>query len=294
MANKFVYTSLGITSLLLGVFITWTMLSSPTVINKDIIDAHNSTCGIVKKAGKEEYVNGTGVLLNTGYIITAAHVVDHNLNRKLDKKERKIKIRLYERYGIPYEYECDVVYFNRGLDFALLKPLEAISSKTRFSIDRPNIGDRLITIGHPKGGPLNITEGFESVSDKTLHGKASLSAYFGNSGGGIFNKNQEVVGILTNIATDRRTSWVVIFEQTKRGFKIMRAPVHYYQTIPHMTMYTRSTSIYNHLEEKNIGFTVIKPEEPFDYGLWLIYLKMTLQIAGVIACAWFFRRQILG
>lgn len=63
----------------------------------------------------------------------------------------------------------------------------------------PKIGDKVFVIGAPMGKKLTMTLGI--ISNHMKRGERELyrtdaAAFYGNSGGGVFNSDQELVGVL--------------------------------------------------------------------------------------------------
>ncbi len=141
---------------------------------------------------------GSGFLINSeGYALTNYHVV---------KSGRKITAQLYDGR----EFEVEVVGKAPMIDLALLKLKGGKGEKFPFAYlgdsDSLKVGEPVIAIGNAKGLGLTVTAGIVSAIGRAV-GTSSYSYYIqtdaainhGNSGGPLFNKYGEVVGINTAI-----------------------------------------------------------------------------------------------
>lgn len=144
---------------------------------------------------------GTGFLINAeGYALTNHHVI---------RRGGQITAQLADRREFPVK----VIGKAPFLDLALIK-LEAPKG-TRFShtylgnSDRLKVGEPVVAIGNAKGLGLTVTAGIVSARGRVL-GSGNYDNYIqtdaainqGNSGGPLFNKHGEVVGINTAILRD--------------------------------------------------------------------------------------------
>ena len=190
-----------LTTLLLTLLPT-TLLASPD-IHPPIANAYQSTCAIQSNSR----TRGTGVLLDNGYVITAAHVVDTNGNGKLDEKERLVELKFYSPK--PLEISGWVILLGdpackHRVDIAVIVPENPIYSKVSVTETPPSIGTPVFTIGHPLGEPPTITDGRISHPNKK-GGRSSIPVYSGNSGGGVFlSDSQNLVGIIVRVTVDAR------------------------------------------------------------------------------------------
>ena len=172
-------------------------------VNKVMAESYLSSVEIYDEEGK---TIGSGIIIKNGggtpmVVLTAAHVVD-------DLK--KIMV------GISYssdKKEMHISKINKTLDLALLVSNTSKNKSgpyVNFSKYAPNIGDPIWVIGNPSGESRVVTEGIISknkirisVGDKVpvLRNLYRITAdiYGGNSGGGVFNKSGELVGIVVEM-----------------------------------------------------------------------------------------------
>lgn len=99
-------------------------------------------------------------------------------------------------------YLAKVVLVNPSLDIALLAVDGDFSSLPELNLaadDSLAIGGRVSVAGYPYGMPFTVTEGSVSSPKQLMEGKyyiqTDAAVNPGNSGGPIFNENNEVVGV---------------------------------------------------------------------------------------------------
>lgn len=146
---------------------------------------------------------GSGVLVSEdGYMLTAAHVVQTAEN---------IMIEFYDGQKAP----AKVIRLVKNADIALLKlnwlPGEYPIAQLGDS-DTIGIGDQVLVIGAPYGLAHSLSVGYISgrhveanktngfVSTEFLQTDAAINQ--GNSGGPMFNRKGEIVGIVSHIMTE--------------------------------------------------------------------------------------------
>lgn len=99
-------------------------------------------------------------------------------------------------------YLARVVLVNPSLDIALLAADDDFSSLPELTLaadDSLAIGGKVCVAGYPYGMPFTVTEGSVSSPKQLMEGKyyiqTDAAVNPGNSGGPIFNENNEVVGV---------------------------------------------------------------------------------------------------
>ena len=146
---------------------------------------------------------GSGVLISAdGKILTAAHVIEG---------EQKLLIEFANDEWIP----AKLIGSSTVVDVALLQcdrvPKTAVPAKLGDS-DKSETGDDIFIVGAPYGLSYTLTVGRISARrpDQSRSGILSPVEFLqtdaavnaGNSGSPVFNKDEEVVGIVTSILTD--------------------------------------------------------------------------------------------
>ncbi|MFP5042780.1 S1C family serine protease [Parasediminibacterium sp. JCM 36343] len=139
---------------------------------------------------------GSGFLIDTkGFIVTNAHVLKGNSAIVVSNDGD--------------EFNADIVFIDGKQDLAILKikdeDFKAIKALP-YSIGKTNIdlGEEIFTLGFPKND-ITYTQGYLS-SNTGLNGDTAtyqiqMNSNPGNSGGPVFNKNGEVIGVLSSRQT---------------------------------------------------------------------------------------------
>jgi len=158
---------------------------------------------------------GTGFLIDgKGYLVTNAHVVK-NAN----------SVIIVNNKG--QEFRASIVHINAESDLAILKikdedykpfgPLPYAIRKTG-----AELGEELFTLGYPRN-EIVYSEGY--MSAKTGYKNDSITCQIGvpanpgNSGGPVFNKNGEVIGIINTRQTE--AEGVVFAVTSKNIFRVL-------------------------------------------------------------------------
>jgi serine protease Do len=154
-----------------------------------------------EKPGKV-VVRGTGFHLRDGYVITARHAAEKHeplTGTTIQKHVRLLTDDLNE-------LSADLVGDSAFMDVVIYRIAEQHRSKLRagtsFAAGDVMPGMEVFTVGYPLGwgptmafGRLGNTNAFLQTVDTRLI-QADLSACSGNSGGGLFNAQGEIVGVM--------------------------------------------------------------------------------------------------
>lgn len=201
--------------------------NSPMVIYKDVSDIQTSTdknggdvltysqvAALVKNSVVEitteynvksawyNYVTkgaGSGVIISeNGYIVTNAHVITGDTSAVADN--------IIVRLGDGTEYTATTVGYDTDADIAIIKiDASGLSPAVCGNSDNLAVGEELVVVGNPLGelggtvtnGIVSATERQISVNGVTMtliQTNAAVSP--GNSGGGMFNMQGQLVGII--------------------------------------------------------------------------------------------------
>lgn len=193
--------------------------AEPTPLSQDaVLRAQQVTVGILadtqdqrvpEKPGKV-VIRGTGFHLRDGYVITARHAADKHDLPTGTLVQKQIRILTHDLHELPADLMGDSAF----LDIVVYRVAERHRSKlpagTSFATGEVVPGTEVFTVGYPLGwgptmafGRLGNTNTFLQTVDSRLI-QADLSACSGNSGGGLFNAQGEVVGVLhAVIQTDK-------------------------------------------------------------------------------------------
>jgi S1-C subfamily serine protease len=154
-----------------------------------------------KKQNNGPVATGTGFLISgNGYVATNAHVVEG---------ANAVTVDFIDAEEIVHQYKARIVKTDSANDVAVIKidddkfvPFDGLP----YSIEsRVNIGASVFTIGFPlnsvMGTNFKVSDGIVSaktgVNDDVRYYQISVPIQPGNSGGPLFNKNGDVVGLTT-------------------------------------------------------------------------------------------------
>jgi serine protease Do len=142
---------------------------------------------------------GSGVLIRTDMVLTAAHVVAN---------AEEIMVQFLDGQAIP----AKTVRISRLADVAVIQLLKLPKNPQVATIgnsDETRIGEEIFVIGAPMGLAYSLSRGVisgrHSEDNITLEGKlleffqTDASINTGNSGGPMFNYRGEVIGIVSSI-----------------------------------------------------------------------------------------------
>ena len=171
------------------------------------VDSKIPLNGEVTSSGSAFLIDGKG------YLVTNAHVLQGSGAVVVNSKGE--------------EYNATIINIDKASDLAILKiqddefkPFASLP----YSIKKSGIdlGEELFTLGYPREsivynmGYMSAASGFKG---DTASYQISLSANPGNSGGPVFNKNGEIIGILSNRETS--AEGVVFAIKSKGIYKLV-------------------------------------------------------------------------
>ena len=144
-----------------------------------------------------ETEQGSGFIFDgaNGYILTNAHVIEN---------QRDVTVTMTNRQ----KYPATVVGYDSRSDLAVLQIHTSDLEQVRVgNSDTARIGEPVVAIGAPFGFELTVTAGILSARNRTLEGllvpflQVDAAVNPGNSGGPLFNRNGEVIGVNSRIFT---------------------------------------------------------------------------------------------
>jgi len=272
MRKKLSIALMFILGVVLGALVCVQLLSpeeEESKIHPEMREAYNATCRVQSRRSK-----GSGVLLNTGYILTARHCVDDDMDGKITPDERTVQI---EFYGDTAEVStATVTAIGSNADFALLKPEKNIRSNIPFAKEVPDIGEKICTIGLMAGETPHITSGFISTPTDSKLSKTSCYISFGNSGGGLFDDTNRVVGVVNAIRMQPVRGRLHIYIPSNGHLMSVHGSTRHMDELNCMAFYVPIDTIREELMAKNLLVLVDgPPKQPF-WGPWEVGLATTL------------------
>lgn len=171
-----------------------------------------------------EYTSrGSGVIYKLdrekgdAYVITNFHVVFDKSSIAKGGISNKIQLFLYGQEGAPYAIPATYVGGSMQNDIAVLKVQDSEVLRRSYALaatvgdsDTLSVMDSVVAIGNPEGQGISATSGIVSVDSETLvmigaDGSTTISPRVirvsaaineGNSGGGLFDSEGKLVGIV--------------------------------------------------------------------------------------------------
>ena len=146
-------------------------------------------------------VRGTGFHLRDGYIVTARHAVEkHNPSGRIIPKI--IHVLTTDLHDLVAQIVGDSAYLDVVVYRLNKNDRPLLPATVSFSTASVTAGTEVFTVGYPMGwGPTmafgrigNVNTFLQTVDTRLI--QSDLSACSGNSGGGLFNRDGEVVGIM--------------------------------------------------------------------------------------------------
>ncbi len=134
-------------------------------------------------------------VISRGLVLTAAHCIDGDEPWKVARFSNTSG-----SYGEGASYR--IVAIDEPNDFAVLQAREyVLEGGMPLAVDPPIHGQQVVVIGHPRGLEYTITEGIISHPRRQYGGKTwmqvSAPVTYGNSGGPVFTRHGEVIGIVS-------------------------------------------------------------------------------------------------
>lgn len=203
--------------------------------NQNVMIRHGDTCGsgilVTKNIGKEKY----------NFVITCSHTIDDakKVVKSIDTGILKENVVFEEVSVIKENFKPNepsiiqttsskIVLFNEEYDVSVLM-LDVFLYDTNimfYKDNNVNIGESTIHIGNFKGelGFNSVSTGIVSHNNRIDEGKRfiqiSNTVYQGSSGGGVYNKDNEYVGMVSHTFGENfnyAIPIVVIKDVLKRG-----------------------------------------------------------------------------
>lgn len=191
--------------------------------SKALLSSVSVICEFRGKIGSEDYAHtGSGVIYKLdkekgeAYIITNFHVVHDDQSSTVNKIASKIHVLLYGQEYVDYMMDAEYVGGSQQYDIAVLKISEStqIMSSSAVAADFADsnevaVLEKVVAIGNPGGDGISATVGYINVDSEEIdldgledNGdefrvmRTDAAVNSGNSGGGLFNLEGNVIGIV--------------------------------------------------------------------------------------------------
>lgn len=171
-------------------------------VNERLKRAYDSTVSLMGLSDSSIVVVATGVVIKNaaGYpvlVLTADHAI-----RSLQKRQGEHSPVLVGNKRTKEVFFTFIAKQDEKLDLALLRGIVSVEKDGPAAIlssTEPRLGEFVWCIGSHSGLERNISRGILSniVIEKGIsYYRTDANLYFGNSGGGMFNKKNELIGII--------------------------------------------------------------------------------------------------
>jgi S1-C subfamily serine protease len=144
---------------------------------------------------------GSGVTLkykNEYYILTAGHMCEDAINDKLELWENGMKI--CDLKVIKHSFNFDTEYASQVEDLLLLQPTDE-TIVPRFYVEladsEPITSTEIYIVGNPMGIEDMVSDGRVSIYKNNIMYYKDHT-YYGNSGGGVYDKEGKMIGIVSH------------------------------------------------------------------------------------------------
>jgi S1-C subfamily serine protease len=155
------------------------------------LDEDISTSVKPKSSGSGFFITSNGILATNAHVIENAESLEVQISNEIGR----------------FEYSAKVLLVDNQNDVALVQiddpDFKGLSEIPYSLVENADIGEKVFTIGYPlntvMGSNYKVTDGIVSsasgISDDLRYYQISVPLQPGNSGGPLFNKNGDVIGI---------------------------------------------------------------------------------------------------
>ena len=186
---------------------TDTVELAPGIETVSGVNVIKSIVQVVAQDSGDDCAYGSGsIIIDSNYVLTNFHVVEDSNDCDIDK----IFVETIERVDLApvRTHSAEIFAVNEEADLVILKITPLSSSGIELIpvkiAPEVRLGDELTAIGFPAIGGESVTVTKGEISGFSNYGgvrwiKSSISISGGNSGGGAFNLNGELVGVPTSM-----------------------------------------------------------------------------------------------
>ena len=197
-------------------------------VNKALKSAVRISCAFTTGSGFSSstgYSAGSGVIFKIdeakgkAFIVTNYHVVYESTCNTSNKISNDIKVYLYGAEYSDYAIKAEYIGGSASYDLAVIAIDSSALNRGAYSaadIANSNnvlVGDTAIAIGNPEGAGISATSGIVSVDSEHITVEITNGVELrvmridtpvnpGNSGGGLFDKNGNLIGIVNAKTSD--------------------------------------------------------------------------------------------
>jgi V8-like Glu-specific endopeptidase len=246
---------------LLGWLITQNLLPK-RIINDNLNGPYQSVACI--QTGN---MVSSGVMLKSGYLLTASHCIDRNCNGIIDDYEKFIIAEFVTDNGMAFTTTATAIAISGAADFddldiAILTledrpPITGADLLTIKEYDLLTIGTSNLILGMACGEkPANITQGYITSKNNEYNHRSSATVYMGNSGGGVFTCDKKLIGITSKVGIDAASLIIPIFDNGKLSGQMR---ITYPRYLANISFYVPVPAIRTFIEEEGLTDQVFPP-----------------------------------
>lgn len=245
--------------------------------------------------------NATGVLLESGYVVSAAHIFDTNGNGTIDYDEMDDEEFGVKVYGDKTRREYKAIIIGKGdnyvqnlNDIVFLQligenlPKSNVRLATSAEISAMQIGDPVFSVGRANGHTHHLTTGVLSTNATSGRMRMTAEIIYGNSGGGIYHaETGKLIGIATNICIrdEMTASYVSVPHLNEKGQLLgwITVPVYmpYRYPVGSWGEFISSRKIRSMIAEQGIYRVLGRPSKSVSQLELMISFGLMLMAAGM-------------
>ncbi|MHA2061166.1 MAG: S1 family peptidase [Candidatus Sifarchaeia archaeon] len=231
------------------------------ILHPDVDGPYQSICSITSGD-----MIASGVLLESGMVLTSAHAIDRDLDGEVTEKEKQVTVTFHLQGGNFVTTGTTLVASHvngyEAVDLAILKlgktpPIRGVSLITTEEYSKLTIGTPNFVIGMTNGEvPAHVTDGRITAFDSPANHRSSATVYLGNSGGGVFLHNKKLIGIAGKTGVDKAFFAVPLFDD---GQLLGSIKVSYARYLSNIGRYLPAPEIRKFIEQHGLTGQALPP-----------------------------------